>query len=383
MSMLSRREFCSALSFAPFVPGYLNATRCGGVAFDTGKAVTPMREADDSPCAQASAQRAVCAAANGHAVALMRADQLTAATVVQDVRAGALLAFAASEPERLDVSARILPLSLTKLLLAASWWDRNQPETEFDRYPPDSPNPPKKVSIQEMLVMSVDHAGRQMATALRNAVGTAAVLRDLRRYGFGPRTAAQRDATFWAELAPAWRARLLPAAAYHSLSERSGAAEWADALSIGESNFTVTVLRLSRFLQAVGNGGLSLPLVARVEQPASKNARPLRMRPRRVMRERTAPRLQAALREAAQRGTARSIATALADTGWQIGGKTGTGPKQVGPESDGCFAGLIFDPQGQARFTVATFVRHGGPGGGNAAKISAKVAKFLLEVKTR
>jgi hypothetical protein len=44
---------------------------------------------------------------------------------------------------------------------------------------------------------------------------------------------------------------------------------------------------------------------------------------------------------------------------------------------------LIFDPQGQARFTVATFVRHGGPGGGNAAKISAKVAKFLLEVKTR
>jgi hypothetical protein len=38
---------------------------------------------------------------------------------------------------------------------------------------------------------------------------------------------------------------------------------------------------------------------------------------------------------------------------------------------------LIFDPQGKARFTVVTFVKHGGFGGGNAARISAELALFL------
>jgi len=45
--------------------------------------------------------------------------------------------------------------------------------------------------------------------------------------------------------------------------------------------------------------------------------------------------------------------------------------------TDGWFAGLVFDPQGKARFTVATFVRHGGRGGENAATISAQLARFL------
>jgi hypothetical protein len=46
-------------------------------------------------------------------------------------------------------------------------------------------------------------------------------------------------------------------------------------------------------------------------------------------------------------------------------------------EQDGWFAGLIFDREQKARFTVATFVRHGGLGGGSAAEISANVARFL------
>ena len=54
-----------------------------------------------------------------------------------------------------------------------------------------------------------------------------------------------------------------------------------------------------------------------------------------------------------------------------MGGKTGTGPdpasKTAGPGSDGCFTGLIFDPQGKARFTVVTYVNHGGFGGVNTA----------------
>lgn len=95
------------------------------------------------------------------------------------------------------------------------------------------------------------------------------------------------------------------------------------------------------------------------------------------MSENTARLLQAALRDAVQRGSAKSIAAVL-ENGWQIGGKTGTGPGVVGPESDGWFAGLIFDPAGNARYTVATFVRHGGPGRGNTATISAQMAAYLI-----
>ena len=87
------------------------------------------------------------------------------------------------------------------------------------------------------------------------------------------------------------------------------------------------------------------------------------------------------MRGTVERGTAKSAFPILAGSGWSMGGKTGTGPEPgttaAGPGSDGCFTGLIFDPQGKARFTVVTFVKHGGFGGGNAARISAELALFL------
>jgi|SRR5205085_4977469 len=98
------------------------------------------------------------------------------------------------------------------------------------------------------------------------------------------------------------------------------------------------------------------------------------------MRESTALRLQSAMRDTVQRGTAQGIAKALENTGWQIGGKTGSGTALLpkGAQIDGWFAGLIFDPRGKARFTVATFVRQGGFGGGNAAKTSAELARYII-----
>jgi cell division protein FtsI/penicillin-binding protein 2 len=101
------------------------------------------------------------------------------------------------------------------------------------------------------------------------------------------------------------------------------------------------------------------------------------------LKETTAARLQTAMRGVVQRGSAQTIAHTLDGTGWQIGGKTGTGPGlgSTGPPYDGWFAGLVFDPQGKARFTVATYVRHGGLGGENAAIISAQLARFLIEAK--
>ena len=342
-----------------------------------------------SPCANALAQRAVCSAANKRALEMMSASHLEAITVVQDVRTGALVAFAASQPSKLDVITPVLPLSLSKLLLSASWWDNRQPDSSFDstKGSANAQNPAyrTRVSVHEMLVGGSDSAGRQMALALRKAVGTKTVLKDFERYGFGQRTDSPQNDKFWAELAPTWETRLIPASAYVSLSNETKDTEWADTLSIGETNMSVTALHVSRFLQAVGNNGVMLIPVAREEQSTSSVTKSPGVRQKlknsiRIMQESTALRLQSAMRDTVQRGTAKSIAQALENTGWQIGGKTGSGPglMPLSPESDGWFAGLIFDSQGKARFTVATFVRHGGAGGGNAAKISAELARYII-----
>ena len=359
-------------------------------AWSKSKRYVPRKDnVSASPCADALSRRAVCAAANRRALEIMSAARLEAFTVVQDVRTGALVAFAASQPSNLDVTTPLMPLSLSKLLLAASWWDNRRPDSSFDstRGTADAPNPAyrSRVSVHEMLVGGSDSAGMQMAVALRRAVGTASVLRDFKRYGFGQRTDSPRDETFWAELAPTWRTRLTPAPAYLSLSDETKDAEWADTLSIGQANMSVTALHVSRFLQAVGNGGVMLTPLAREEQPAPSVAGPPASRRRlrdsiRIMRESTARRLQSAMRDAVRRGTANAVADDLKDTGWQIGGKTGSGwalmPK--GEQMDGWVAGLIFDSRGKARFTVATFVRQGGIGGGNAAKISAELARYVI-----
>lgn len=316
----------------------------------------------------------------------MNASQLKAVTVVQDVHTGAVVAFVATHSSELDVATPVCPLSLSKLFLAASWWDHRQPDSSFDNLKgtANAQNPAygSRVSVHETLVGGSDSAGEQMAIALRKSVGTKTVMEDFKRYGFGQRAESRRDHTFWEELAPTWETRLIPAAAYVSLSDETNDMEWGETLSIGEMNMSVTALHISRFLQAVGNDGVMLTPAAREEQSA-----PLEPVPRRdlknsirVMRESTARRLQVAMRDCVKRGTAESIATALEKGGWQIGGKTGSGTALLpkGAQIDGWFAGLIFDPEKKARFTVATFVRSGGYGGENAAKISAELARYII-----
>jgi cell division protein FtsI/penicillin-binding protein 2 len=341
----------------------------------------------------ALAQRAVCVAANKRAREIMGASQLKAVTVIQDVRTGAIAAFAASQPSEVDITTPVSPLSLSKLLTAASWWDNRQPDSSFDstRGTPDAQNPAyrSRVTVHEMLVGGSDSAGRQAAVALRKSVGTKKVLEDFARYGFGQRIGSLRDDKFWGELAPAWKARLVPTPAYVSLSEETKDADWAETLSLGETNMSVTALHVSRFLQAVGNDGVLLTPIAREERPTRSSEKSLPFRRQvnhshRIMQESTARRLQSAMRDTVQRGTAHSIAQALENTGWQMGGKTGSGPAILpkGAQVDGWFAGLMFDPQGRARFTVATFVRSGGYGAGHAAKISAELARYLIGENT-
>jgi cell division protein FtsI/penicillin-binding protein 2 len=325
--------------------------------------------AQAGPCATALSQGAVCKAANNYALERMKEGNLEAIVVIQDVGTGALVAFAASNPARLDVTTALLPLSPVKLLVAAAWLDHEKEKPNTEQLLADS------------IVSGNDNAGKRIASALRDAVGTETVLKDLERYGFpaGANGEGKLDTRFWTEVPPRWRDGLVPAAPYHSLGKDTTATDWEDTLSIGERRFVATALHLSRFLQAVGNGGVLLGPSARDEE--SKERPGSTIPATRVMSETAALKLQRLMRGTVERGTAKSAAPILAGTRWSMGGKTGTGPApgttDPGPGSNGCFAGLIFDAEGKARFTVVTFVNHGGFGGGNAARISAELARFL------
>jgi hypothetical protein len=348
----------------------LRYTRFITIMFSLALAGSTAIEAGASGCKEALAQHAVCESANIVAIAAMKKRSVEAVSVVQEVRTGALLAFAASEPSKLDVSTHVLPLSLCKVFLAASWWDHRQPDLL-----PSTPSE-QSVNVHEMLVGGSDSSGRRVALALRRAVGTQAVLADFRRYGFN-----RGDESFWAKVDPQWKKRLTPQPAYARLDALNDE-NWSYVLSIGESEMAITALQVSRFFQAVGNNGLLCAPVARTVAKGAGSARyVICSAPSRIVEETTAKHLMAAAIDTVKRGSARRIAGALNDVGWAMGGKTGTGGRSGAPmeEQDGWFAGLVFDRHGKARYTVATFVSGGGLGGGNAAEISATVAHFLAE----
>jgi beta-lactamase class A len=330
------------------------------------------RVTDLGPWARALERHAVSDAASARALELMRAGNLEAAMVIQDVQSGSLVAFAASHPSKLDVTTSLSPLSPIKLLTAASWLAHERAKQE------------NQSSNDQLLTDSIangnDDAGRRIASTLRNAIGAKAVLDDLAKYGFPQcnTSGVGEDNLFWKELSPALAERLQPKVACHSLSSATVTKDWEDTLSLGEKGVVVTALHLSRFLQAIGNGGVMLGPLARTEDHATTLST---TNPARIMNEETAVKLQQVMRRAVEHGTAKAAAPILAPTGWTLGGKTGTGPQPgstaAGPASDGCFAGLIFDPQLRARFTVVTYVNHGGFGGGNATRLSAEIGRWL------
>jgi hypothetical protein len=334
------------------------------------------RALGEEHCERDLARHVVCESAGLYAAELMRSRHLEAATVLQDVRTGSLAVFASSRPGALDVSTAILPLSFSKVYLAASWWDHNQPEPIVgSKGSSSSVNPalPRGVNVHETLVGGSDSAGKKIALALRRAMGSEAVLADLRRYGVNA-----TGNSFWAYVDPTWKSRLTPQRAPASLRNLDDQ-EWSAALSIGETHMTITLLQVSRFLQAVGNDGVGCsPVAMRAVSDLGRGGDCIGAQ--RIVNAFTAKELESAFLDTVKRGTANRIANALAGTGWSIGGKTGSGGRPGAPhdQQDGCFAGLIFDSHGKARFTVATFVKGGGIGGGNAAEISAAVARFLV-----
>jgi hypothetical protein len=311
------------------------------------------------------------------------------AVVVQDVATGAVLAYAATGGPQ-DPPAGIRryapPGSVFKLALAALWWESGLAETTMGC--PSSIQVTARATISNaggfsipsvsvphgMLVPSCNTTAVEMAMLMRERLGEDAFREAYRSYGFIPYDESpppSLESEFWNTTSNAWRRRMSPPPSRLRLSERTGAAEWAQ-LAIGQGPIDVTVIGVSRFLQAIGNGGL----MVRPTLEWERHERPEEVA--RVMSEETAVRLIAAMRDVVERGTARSIAGRLRGTGWSVAGKTGTA-QIAGAADDGWFAGLVLGPDDRPRYTVVVYLRGGGPGGRRPAAIAADVARALAE----
>lgn len=302
--------------------------------------------------------------------------------LVQDVSTGAVLAYAAtgSGDDAAALTRAALPGSVWKLVVASLWWEAGQADEpvacpasitvdgrtvrNFSRRMPASLAGP-----HEMLVQSCNTAAVGMALRLRDALGDGAVDDGLRRFGFGAGAGAARDTAFWATRSAEFRSRMSPEAPGGGIAAPGGR-DWAD-FALGTRRITVSPLHVARFVQAIGNGGVMLPPTV---DPALAGTSP----GHRALSAATAGRLQAAMRDVVRRGTARGADTVLAASPWRLGGKTGTVGGAL-PEADGWFAGLAFDASGKARYAVVVRLPGGGPGGGEPARIAARIVRMLPE----
>lgn len=330
----------------------------------------------------------LCGGATRQAWQLLRGAGRPGAVVVQEVSTGAVVAYAATggaEDPPLGIRRYAPPGSVFKLALAALWYESNLPDDAPIPCPPSIQVTPRAtisnfggigygtvIGPAGMLIPSCNTAAVRMALDMRERLGTEAFERAYRSYGFipygeTPPPASERD--FWSTTSSAWERRMSPPPSRIRLSEQTGPAEWAQ-LSIGQGPVDVTVIGISRFVQAIGNGGVMLRPTLEWE----RTRRPQEVG--RVMRPETAQKLQQAMLAVVERGTARSVAPRVRGTGWNLGGKTGTA-QVAGAADDGWFAGLIFSPEGEPRYSVVVYLQRGGPGGGQPAAIAAEMLRFL------
>jgi membrane peptidoglycan carboxypeptidase len=252
---------------------------------------------------------------------------------VTDVRSGQVLV-----DVNVGTDSRVRPLSVVKVFVAASWIDHGLGDLVVDCVASGG-HLPRRMRVEEVISSGCDSAGAAMAVALREKIGGAAVLRDLRRYGL-------EDLTLKADASDS---------------------DWGSTLTLGEDQMTVTPQQVAGFLRAIGQDGLSQSSPG--QSSLGQNGVSLFSKP-------TARRLIAALDGTVDHGTASGIKDALARTGWHLGGKTGTGPGQCGDTCDGWFASLLSDPHG-ARYAILVFIKGKGLGGGLAARTAASMAERL------
>jgi hypothetical protein len=310
------------------------------------------------------------------------------AVVVQDVRTGAVIAYAATggagDPP-LAIKRYSPPGSVYKLALAAAWWEHDLPDQVVIPCPAQIRVTPRAtisnsgnidrgevIGPTGMLIPSCNTAAVWMAQEMRRQIGAEAVVEAYRRFGFNPyETEATTDTIgdFWRTSSDAWTRRMTPAPSRIRISENTGEAEWAQ-LSIGQGPVDVTVIGISRFVQAIANDGVMLPPTFEAEYGSDPP------RGERVMKESTARKLQEAMRLVVEQGTARSAQPLLQGTGWRLGGKTGTAQVAGNPDN-GWLAAILFSPEGEPRYTIVSFLEGGGPGSGAPTAIAAAVAREL------
>ncbi len=331
----------------------------------------------------------LCADLTRQAWQLLRSTGRPGAVVVQDVRTGAVKAYAATggpEQPPLGVKRYAPPGSVFKLALAALWWDSGLG---------DPPIPcPSTIQVTErarisnfemrsrgivdgptgMLVPSCNTAAVQMALLMRERLGEDAFMEAYRRFGFLPYTKTPpRDSLgeFWDTESSAWERRMAPSPSRIRISPKTGRAEWAQ-LAIGQGPIDVTVMGVSRFTQAIGNDGVMVSPTLEWKQARD------RADGERVMKAATARKLQRAMLAVVDSGTARSVLPVIQGMPGDLGGKTGTAQIRGAPD-DGWFAALVFDPQGRPLYSITVYLRGGGPGGRQPAAIAALLARMLLQ----
>lgn len=330
----------------------------------------------------------LCRDVTGVAHRQLAATGKRGAVIVQDVQTGAVLAYAATggpEDPPVGIKRYSPPGSVFKLALAAVWWENGMPD-DIPIPCPGSIQVTPRAAISNfagtaredvigptgMLIPSCNTAAVWMALEMRKEIGSEPFIRAYRDFGFLPYAdtpPTDSIADFWRTSSPAWTRRMSPAPSRIRMSESTGDAEWAQ-LSIGQGPIDVTVVAISRFIQAIGNDGVMLPPTFETD---FAEAPP---RGDRVMSEATARRLQVAMRRVVQEGTGRSALPQMRGTGWSLGGKTGTA-QVAGRPDNGWFAALLFSPEGEPRYSIVSFVEEGGPGSGAPTAVAAAVARFL------
>lgn len=333
-------------------------------------------------------QLTLCAPATLEAWRLLQAAQRPGAVVVQDVRTGALLAYAATgtaSQAPFGIKRYALPGSVFKLAISAIWWDNSVPDRRMP-CPSDitvgtrairnfeSHAYPSLEVPREMLVVSCNTQAIMMAQELRAKLGPEAFTDGLQRLGFAvyDREPPATPQDFWNSGNEAWVRRMTPPVDRVKLRRRFDAFEFAQ-VAIGQGPVDVTPIGVSRFISAIGNGGVMLPVTLeadRLDQVPEGTV---------VMKPTTAARLQAAMVEVVEKGTGVRAVPILQGTGWRMGGKTGTADVRRGHVPDGWFAGLMFGPDGRARYSVVVYLQNGGQGGRSAAPLAAQMTRWFAQ----
>lgn len=335
-------------------------------------------------------QLTLCAPATLEAARLLEATNLPGAVVVQDVRNGALIAYAATgtaSQAPFGIKRYALPGSVFKLALSAMWWDAGLGDVRMpcpseikvsDRAPAihnfESHEYPSLEVPREMLVVSCNTQAIMMGMQMRDRLGPEAFVDGLKKLGFAVYT-DQRPRTpldFWNSGNPQWQSRMSPPPNRVKVLKRYNAFEWAQ-MSIGQGPVDVTPIGISRFVSAIGNGGVMLPVTMEADRLGDVPEG------RRIMKPETSLKLQQAMLEVVQRGTGVRAIPILQGTGWNMGGKTGTADVVRGHVPDGWFAGLMFGPDGRARYSVVVYLRNGGQGGRSAAPLAAQMTRWMAQ----